>query len=202
METAIAKILWARSEQLGFRYTTVLSDGDSKTIDALNELSPYGETTPIIKEECINHVSKRMYKGLKLISRNAMAAARAEGKTRNPVSGQGKMTKARMKSWSSYYRKAIIENSESVDDMKSAIWAIFFHSMSDSNNPHHDRCSVAWCFFKQATEQGIDPEEFRARKKHDTPLSKEVAYYFIDLFKHLTNEELLKRCQKKTNTKR
>ena len=40
-------------------YTTVLCDGDSKTISSLNQLNPY--ECEIIKEDCVNHVAKRMW---------------------------------------------------------------------------------------------------------------------------------------------
>lgn len=59
METTVAEIIWKRSESYGFRYTTMLSDGDSKTFNHLNSLNIYGSDHPLSKEECINHVSKR-----------------------------------------------------------------------------------------------------------------------------------------------
>ncbi|GFW41002.1 uncharacterized protein TNCV_414111 [Trichonephila clavipes] len=53
---AAAKI-WSRSEACGFRYTTLLSDGDAKTHKFLNSLKIYGPDVEILKEECINHNS-------------------------------------------------------------------------------------------------------------------------------------------------
>ena len=38
----------------------MLCDGDSKAFDAVNSQSVYGAEKPITKEDCINHVSKRM----------------------------------------------------------------------------------------------------------------------------------------------
>ncbi|GBL78820.1 hypothetical protein AVEN_11057-1 [Araneus ventricosus] len=52
--------LWERSESIGFRYTSLLSDGDSKAFLELNERKIYGSQVEIKKEECINHVSKRL----------------------------------------------------------------------------------------------------------------------------------------------
>ena len=61
MDAAIAEILWRRSERKhGFRYVTVLSDGDAKTFNQLVSLNVYGKDCTITKEECINHVSKRL----------------------------------------------------------------------------------------------------------------------------------------------
>lgn len=59
METTIAEIIWKRSVNYGFRFTTMLSDGDSKTFKHLNSLNIYGSDFPLTKEECVNHVSKR-----------------------------------------------------------------------------------------------------------------------------------------------
>ena len=61
METHAASIMFKRSvETLGLRYTTLVGDGDSKAYDTVKEEMPYGPEYPIIKEECINHVSKRL----------------------------------------------------------------------------------------------------------------------------------------------
>ncbi|KYN50476.1 hypothetical protein ALC57_00113 [Trachymyrmex cornetzi] len=59
METSVAEIIWKRSEDYGFRFTTMLSDGDSKTFNFLQNLNVYGPELQIRKEECINHVGKR-----------------------------------------------------------------------------------------------------------------------------------------------
>ncbi|GFV66922.1 hypothetical protein TNCV_162091 [Trichonephila clavipes] len=61
---AAAKI-WSRSEACGFRYTTLLSDGDAKTHKFLNSLKIYGPDVEILKEECINHVSKSLERNKK-----------------------------------------------------------------------------------------------------------------------------------------
>ena len=66
MEVAAAEILWKRSvAKCKMRYTTVLSDGDAKTYKHLQDLSVYGPGVSVEKEECINHVAKRLRTGLK-----------------------------------------------------------------------------------------------------------------------------------------
>ncbi|KAJ4427104.1 hypothetical protein ANN_24719 [Periplaneta americana] len=60
MEMDAAVELWQRSECYGFRYKTLLSDGDAKTLLKLNEVKPYGQGFTIVKEECVNHVGKRL----------------------------------------------------------------------------------------------------------------------------------------------
>ena len=58
MEVECAERLWKRSvEKNKYRYTTMLSDGDSKAYDAVIALRPYGDNVLIFKEDCINHVA-------------------------------------------------------------------------------------------------------------------------------------------------
>ena len=64
MEVQAAEILWKRSiDRHKMRYTTMLSDGDSKSFENLNSFinkgDLYDEDHKITKEECINHVCKR-----------------------------------------------------------------------------------------------------------------------------------------------
>ena len=70
MECAGALILWNRSvETLHLRYTEVISDGDSKTISALNEHQPYGSEVSITKHECVGHVQKRLGKRVRAVKK-------------------------------------------------------------------------------------------------------------------------------------
>ncbi|RUS68776.1 hypothetical protein EGW08_023461 [Elysia chlorotica] len=61
MEVKAAEVLWSRSiEPHKLRYTTIVSDGDSKAHTRLLELMPYGPDEEVLKEDCINHVGKRL----------------------------------------------------------------------------------------------------------------------------------------------
>ncbi|GFX02720.1 uncharacterized protein TNCV_2011641 [Trichonephila clavipes] len=75
MEMEAALTLWKRSTSLGFRYITVLSDGGCKTFNYLCEKKVYGPDIVIKKEECINHVSKRLGTAL----RSTVKDCRAQG---------------------------------------------------------------------------------------------------------------------------
>lgn len=77
MDVYAADVLWKRSESNGFRYTTLLSDGDSKTFNHLVKEEVYGPSVAILKEECINHVSKRLGTAL----RNLVSEWRGKGVT-------------------------------------------------------------------------------------------------------------------------
>ncbi|KAI0220451.1 putative N-acetylgalactosaminyltransferase 9 [Lamellibrachia satsuma] len=80
MDAEIAEILWLHSEQRhGFRYVTVLSDGDAKTDNHLVSHNVYGGDCQVTKEECVNHVSKRMGTALRKVA--------AEGRQEGVVTG-------------------------------------------------------------------------------------------------------------------
>ena len=75
MEVVCAERLWSRSiANHSLRYTTLLSDGDSKAFAAVKALDVYGPDVSIDKEDCVNHVSKRMGTAL----RNIVATSRAQ----------------------------------------------------------------------------------------------------------------------------
>ena len=64
MEAAAAESLWNRLIERDFRYTTLLSDGDAGTYKHLCDLNVYGDDVELQKEECINHVAKRLGIGI------------------------------------------------------------------------------------------------------------------------------------------
>ena len=140
-----AKLMWARSvELMDAEYTSLLGDGDAAVLSALNTLRPYGADVMILKQECSNHISKRMFLGLAM-------AVKAPGSS---LSGKGKLTQVRMKKWSTYYLNAIVAAT------RAAIWAIYLHSVSTLDEPQHDDCDVDWCWWQQAMAAGVDPEAF------------------------------------------
>ena len=67
MEPEAAKEMWKRSiEKNNMRYAVMLSDGHSKAFDAVSKLELYD----VKKEECINHVAKRMRSRLDTLKKN------------------------------------------------------------------------------------------------------------------------------------
>ena len=70
MEPEVAKVLWKRSLELhNMRYTTIFGDGDSKAFDIILASKPYGDIV-IKKEECLNHVAKRLGTALRNLVQN------------------------------------------------------------------------------------------------------------------------------------
>ncbi|KAK4316358.1 hypothetical protein Pmani_012487 [Petrolisthes manimaculis] len=105
METEGWLRLWKRSvEKCNFRYTTVISDGDSKAYSAIVNEKVYGEVE-ITKDECTNHVSKRVGKAIRDYVQEK--SKRGEG-----VGGRkrGSLTQVTIGKIQKYYTYAIIRN--------------------------------------------------------------------------------------------
>lgn len=100
MEMKAAEIMWKRSqEKWNMRYTTILSDGDTKTYSHLCDLNVYGTSTPITKQECINHVAKRMGTGLRNLVREWKSKKVSLGGR-----GEGTLKEASIGKLTTYYR--------------------------------------------------------------------------------------------------
>jgi hypothetical protein len=146
MEAAVAETLWMRSvDKHKFRYVEMLSDGDSSTFSHLQRLQPYGPDIQIVKEECVNHVSKRLSTAL----RNLKKRQRGLG-----GHGYGKPTDVKIDKLAVYYGRAV-----SVVEMQKAIMAIFYHSVSTDKEPQHSFCPEGgveknWCFYNNALFHG------------------------------------------------
>lgn len=59
----------------------------------------------------------------------------ADGKS---LSGKGGLTDAVIDRFQVYYGKAIRENTDNVDKMRSAVWAIYLHKVSRDDQPRHE----------------------------------------------------------------
>lgn len=95
----------------------MLSDGDSKTFINLLKQNIYSGRN-IIKEECINHVAKRLC----TVLRNKVKEYRIKGEC---LSGRKKrnLTEETIGKLGTYYRKAI-KNAPDIPKMKTAIFCL------------------------------------------------------------------------------
>lgn len=134
MEVTSAEIMWQRSvAECGMRYTTLLSDGDSKTLKHLLDLNVYDE--PIKKEECLNHVSKRLYTALTELVKNCKVKGITLGGRK-----KGALTAQVISRLSNYYRSAIVRNNSNVTAMKRSILATLSHCSSTDQDFDHSSC--------------------------------------------------------------
>ncbi|GFY20427.1 uncharacterized protein TNCV_210591 [Trichonephila clavipes] len=67
--------------------------------------------------------------------------------------GRGRLTLKEVDSIQHYYGLAIRKNLSSVEDVKRAIWAIYFHKLSTEDNPQHALCPLgedSWCGYNRS----------------------------------------------------
>ncbi|GFY34617.1 uncharacterized protein TNCV_1373081 [Trichonephila clavipes] len=155
MEMHAALIMWRRSiSDCQMRFVSMLSDGDSKTFQFLSDNKIYGSDIKIEKEECLNHISKRLGTSL----RNKVK----EWKVKKVTLGgrkQGSLTDKNITKLQNYYRKAIKDNVPDTDKMKTAIYASLMHCSSTDKKPMHGKCpegESSWCFYKRAIAKASD----------------------------------------------
>lgn len=190
METEAAERLWRRSEEIGFRYTSVISDGDSKTHDHLQSLKVYGEGIAIEKHECVNHVAKRLGTGLRNIRKVCAAKKMRIGGKKH-----GSLKLSTIDKLTKYYRNAIINHLGDEKEMKKAIFATLDHCRSTDQVPRHKNCPTgkdSWCFYQRDLGNKVVPRKHA--KFVRTPLNEEVVKQIIPVYVRLSNNELLKRC--------
>ncbi|KAL8592498.1 hypothetical protein ACOMHN_021440 [Nucella lapillus] len=191
MEVEAARVLWRRSvERYKLHYTVLLSDGDAKTFTELTNIKPYGDKVHIEKEECINHVSKRLGSAL----RNLVADCRKKGVTLGGR-GHGQLTQNAIRKLTIYYNRAI-RKSSSAEEMKKAVMASLHHCYSTDSKPRHELCPVgadSWCFYQTALAQHQVPGPHKTLIH--TPLNHEKLHQHLKpVYERLTDTQLLSRC--------
>lgn len=186
MEVEAGLILFKRSLELyNLRYTTVLSDGDSRTYLALQEEKVYGYI-PIAKEDCVNHVKKRMGTAL----RNLVSKHKSPGL--ESLSGKGRLTADLINKLSSYYGWAL-KTHDNVDAMQRAVMATYHHITSNDKVANHTFCpegSDSWCRQNAAKAKG------EPAPKHPRSLPPHVCEALLPIYQRLSDKRLLQRCQR------
>ena len=189
MEVECALRMWKRSiEKNSMRYTTMLCDGDSKSFDAISDAQAYGPDVVIKKEDCVNHISKRMGTAL----RNLVSEAKAKGSS---VSGKGKLTQQKILKIQNYYGRAIKDHHDDIPLLKKRIFAILLHLSSSDQFPKHQQCPPgenSWCFWQRSLAKDVEPG---THKNHET-VPSDVGKCLVPIFQRLSEENLLKRCSR------
>lgn len=128
-----------------------------------NGNGPYD--VPVQKEECINHVAKRLGTRLRKLKQEDFTIITTKSgrkMKRSVLGGAKKLTDSVIQSLQRYYKQAINDNvNKSVTSVRDAIMASFYHACSSDKDTHlHDMCSNdsdSWCFYKRALAQGEIP---------------------------------------------
>ncbi|MPC94084.1 hypothetical protein E2C01_089236 [Portunus trituberculatus] len=83
MEVECALRLWGRFKDIGFHYTTILSDGDSSAYTSVTKMNdgegPY--SVKVVQEEYVNHVKKRMGTCLRKLKEELKEESHQDGKS-------------------------------------------------------------------------------------------------------------------------
>lgn len=184
MEVEAALRLFGRSlEKHKLRYTTMLSDGDSRTFHALTENEVYGYIK-VAKKDCINHVHKRMGAAL----RTLVEKKKAQG---GSLGGKGRLTQQKIKKITSYYGYALRSHRNDVPGMQRAVLATLKHMSSTDEAPKHDLCPEgpdSWCKYQRAVAKNEKPPP------HKESLPDFVSEALEPVFRRLSDGALLERC--------
>ncbi|GFU14378.1 uncharacterized protein TNCV_3097831 [Trichonephila clavipes] len=142
------------------------------------------------KEECINHVSKRLGTAL----RSTVKDCRAQGISLGGKA-HGSLKEATIKKLTTYYQKAILRNKGDVNAMKTAIYATLLHSISTDAKPQHSKCPAgenSWCFYQSAIANGEKPNNHKLNV--GTPINEKFLTKILPIYQRLASNELLERC--------
>ena len=198
MEAEGAVIMWSRSiERHNIRYKWMVSDGDSKAFNAVEEVY---DDCKVEKLDCVGHVQKRM--GKHLI--NLKARTKGKLKDGKSIGGQGRLTESKIKQLQKYYGLAIRQNTltktnptdEEVDiavyAMKKNIIATLTHNvLSDDLASQHLYCPTgedSWCKWQQDLATGT------ATYKVQNCLPNVFLEVLRPFFMTLSDSKLLRRC--------
>ncbi|XP_075736299.1 uncharacterized protein LOC119161920 [Rhipicephalus microplus] len=178
MEAEAAVRIWQRTVdyETPLRFTIFLSDGDSKAYNGVCDANVYPDT-PIEKEECTNHVAKRLGTGLR--------------KLPTPLPRGEKLKETTIQKLQTYFQVAIVNNRGNVHKMYTAIWASCLHSCSTDGAGSHKFCPAgpdSWCKHRRAEAQG------QPAPCHTPLLTKAQGLAVLPIYKRLTDAKLLARC--------
>nr|XP_046489071.1 uncharacterized protein LOC124222295 [Neodiprion pinetum] len=99
------------------------------------------------------------------------------------------LTNKIMLKMSTYYGLAITRNCHSLEEMKKAVWATFYHMTSTDENPQHSYCSDSWCKYQQ-----LKAENQESTYEHPVTFDEQVTNLIKPVYETLASDDLLKRC--------
>ena len=144
------------------RYTSLISDGDSKTFSMLQKEAPYGPDHCVVKLDCVGHVQKRLGTALRNLKTQHRGQKLCDGKT---IGGAGRLTDELINSLQNFYGDAIRRNKGDLRGMVRAVQASLLHSNSTDENPRHHLCPTgenSWCKYiskSTCTRKRVSPHK-------------------------------------------
>lgn len=138
-----------------------------------NNAGPYGAEKQVIKEECINHVHKRMGTALrKLVKETTEEYVTKSGHVRQKkMSGRNRLTEMVIEKMTDYYGVAVRKNAnKTVEEMSRDIWATYYHCSSSDEKHDHSYCPTgkkSWCFWNRAIAEKREEQEEKRKMLED-----------------------------------
>ena len=93
----------------------------------------YGDDTVIVKEECINHIAKRLGTALRKLSTQSKKKGVTVGGR-----GGGKLNLPTILKLTAYNIVSIRAHQNNLDDMTDAVCATYYHVISTDDSPQHE----------------------------------------------------------------
>lgn len=152
----VSEMFTESRDKYGVKYKYYLGDGDSSAFPTVQKLMPYGPDFQKEKLECVGHVQKRMGSRLKTLKKHLSGQKLKDEKT---IGGRGRLTDSAIMDIQNYYGLAIRRNTTSLDDMKKAVWAVYFHILSSDEKPLHS-------FVLRVRRAGASTRKRRRTKRH------------------------------------
>ncbi|KAK3894106.1 hypothetical protein Pcinc_002124 [Petrolisthes cinctipes] len=137
------------------------------------------------KQECVNHVSKRLG--------TALLQAKKVGKLGGRK--KGALTQDKVMRLAHYFGKAIKQDT-TVEDMKKEIFATLRHCQSTDAKPQHSTCpdgKSSWCFYKRSVARNVPIPSHN--KKMKTFLTEKVVSKILPIYMKVATNELLDKCK-------
>lgn len=194
------------------RYVIFVGYGDfaaHKAVCTMNDGNgPYGFNYPVVKEECLNHVSKRL--GTRLRGLKKKLAEPVEGKSgkiimKSKLGGIGKLTDKVTDRLAGYcgttMRKFVKKGGDKskVAELASEMMALYLHVTSSDKDPRHFWCLAgedSWCFYKKPLAKKETPPSHNTMKVRIEITCKEDRHDIASIYQDLTRSDLLERCMK------
>ena len=108
------------------------------------------------------------------------------------LGGKGKLTDTLIKKLTTYWL-AIRRNSDSVEKMKNAVMATYFHYCSTDAEPRHEFCppgADSWCVWRVAQAE----KKIRNFKHPYASFHSDVQKHLLPIYETLSEETLMERC--------
>ena len=195
MESEGVLELYNRSvERYGIHYNPFIGDGDSSAYSTIDKQRPYGAAFFVRKEECVNHVTKRMGTNLRKLIKDLKGKKLKDGKG---ISGKGRLTLARVDAMQNFYGRTIRDNKGNASKMSKETWAILSHYASTPDNLNHENCpqgEKSWCSYQRDIATGS--QTYRPSKFPFTPAIIDAV---TPIFNRLADNRFLEGCKNVSN---